>query len=151
MIVDDTAQISVTFFSPIADSLTKMECKKMVTELGYDDPRILPDPIINLRGTKKIFQIHFNQRNAGHNIDFIADKVIDITDQLQQEDQPQLKSSTPPRDLQITPLDQKTAHTSTEPKKRKFPSNNKETERITQKTAKRALFPEPKGTLHFHF
>ncbi|GJY22810.1 hypothetical protein Tco_0396468 [Tanacetum coccineum] len=55
-LVDETAQGDATFFSMIADTITEPDCNTMVVKLGYTDPRVIPDPIQNLKGIKKTFQ-----------------------------------------------------------------------------------------------
>ncbi|GJZ45211.1 hypothetical protein Tco_0592807, partial [Tanacetum coccineum] len=41
----------------------------MVVKLGYTDLRVIPDPIRNLRGIKKTFELNYNQKTSKGKVD----------------------------------------------------------------------------------
>ena len=40
----ETAQADITFFSPIANTITSHDYSEMVMKLGHTDPHMLPKP-----------------------------------------------------------------------------------------------------------
>lgn len=135
-IADETTQVAVTFFSPMADALTGLDCNKMVMDLGYTDPRILPDPILMLKGLKKIFQFHFNQKSVVGNVDFVIDKIMEIVNT-------DCSNPTTPQDeTQCMEFHEQAKVSTSKLNKRKVASVDSTTLADTRKHVKRCLFQE---------
>lgn len=85
MIADDTAKAKTTFFDTSAAMLLETDCKTMINQLGYTDPRILPAPLTNILGKTKIFQMRFSVSSKPGNVDFVVDHVFEDKVILQNE------------------------------------------------------------------
>ena len=82
-VTDNSATATFTFFSPSADIMTKVDCNKLVKELGNPDPHTIPPAIDAIKEIKHIFQYHFNPLCKKGSVEFILD---DILDDVQQPD-----------------------------------------------------------------
>ncbi|GJR72081.1 piezo-type mechanosensitive ion channel homolog isoform X1 [Tanacetum coccineum] len=61
-LADETAQVDATFFSPIAETITKLDYRPIVLKLGYTDPRATKSKLLGKRncGTLDIVQLSGN-------------------------------------------------------------------------------------------
>ena len=110
----------------------------MVIELGYTNPHTLPEPLLKLRGMKKIFQFHFNQKsNVGH-VDFVIDKIMEITESKESE----IASSTVQEQMECIKDGKEMTTPASMINKRKFGTIDKEPLLNSAKHIKRSLFQE---------
>ncbi|PWA45577.1 replication protein A 70 kDa DNA-binding subunit [Artemisia annua] len=59
-LTDNTATVTMTFFTPKADKIVGTDCNSLMTELNYPGPRDTPQRIHAITGKNHIFQFHFN-------------------------------------------------------------------------------------------
>ncbi|GJU56471.1 autophagy-related protein 9 [Tanacetum coccineum] len=78
-ITDDSATISLTYFSPTAKNIIVTECSKILQQLESKDPYRFPTLITALEGQQYIFQFHINPSSKSGQVDFIFDNIINQT------------------------------------------------------------------------
>ncbi|KAK9049500.1 hypothetical protein SSX86_031531 [Deinandra increscens subsp. villosa] len=62
-IADISSSANVIFFDDAMKSFVKIDCKDMVIKHGYTNPKIIPHPILSLKGILKVF--HINKKRDG--------------------------------------------------------------------------------------
>ncbi|KAK9073943.1 hypothetical protein SSX86_006537 [Deinandra increscens subsp. villosa] len=60
---DGTATLAVVFFDDAMTQAIGIDCETMVLKNGYEDPKVIPNPILSLAGQEKIysFSMHKNK------------------------------------------------------------------------------------------
>lgn len=97
---DETAEEDATFFSWIANIIKSHDCSEMVVKLGHTDPHVLPEPILNLRGIKKTFQLHYNHKTSKGKMDFMIDEVMEISTKNGDTKETNTNPAPPPNEAQ---------------------------------------------------
>ncbi|GJW94786.1 transcription factor E2FA [Tanacetum coccineum] len=80
--------------------LVRTYCSTMVVKLGYIDLRVIPDPIRNLGGIKKTFQLHYNQKTSKGKLDFMIDHIMEISARNIDATERNTNPATPPNETQ---------------------------------------------------
>ncbi|GJU73688.1 carbonyl reductase [NADPH] 1-like protein [Tanacetum coccineum] len=70
------------------------------SEVGYTNPQVIPDPIQNLRGIKKTFQLHYNQKTSKGKLDFVIDQIMEISARNINATERNTNPATPPNETQ---------------------------------------------------
>ncbi|KAK9079402.1 hypothetical protein SSX86_001073 [Deinandra increscens subsp. villosa] len=70
---DGTATLAVVFFDDAMTQAIGIDCETMVLKNGYEDPKIIPNPILSLAGQEKIYSFSMHK-----NKDASIQKTLDI-------------------------------------------------------------------------
>ncbi|GJW35404.1 hypothetical protein Tco_0058324 [Tanacetum coccineum] len=76
-VTNTTADGQFTFFTPTDDQATGHPCSELAQKYKQADPRQTLSEILNIKGKKHVFRIHFSSSTRKGSGDFTVDAILD--------------------------------------------------------------------------